>query len=246
MQKKIGLIGFPLTHSFSKSFFEEKIKKEAINNLIFENFEIEQLHQFPTLLASNPSLIGLAVTIPHKVSIQSYLDQIDTLAVQIGSVNCIRISNGNTIGFNTDAVGFKKSIQQCITTKPKRALILGTGGSSKTVQYVLHQMGISTTLVSRKSDPANQILGYNDLQSDLIKEHRLIVNTTPLGMYPETDAAPDILYHELTAEHFLFDLIYNPQETSFLEKGKLMGAKICNGLDMLYFQAEENWRIWNQ
>lgn len=245
--KIYGLIGFPLSHSFSVSYFTEKFRKESIADSKYLNFPIETIEEFRNLLDNNPDLLGLNVTIPYKEKVIDYLDRVDDVAGKIGAVNTIKIENINEVrtltGYNTDAPGFLKALQPFLSEEITSALILGTGGASKAVQFALQNSGIKTTLVSRLVDKADTI--YKDLSDNIIQDNLLIVNASPLGTYPEIDNCPDIPYNSLTRKHILFDLVYNPELTLFMKKGREMGANILNGYQMLVNQAEESWKIWN-
>jgi shikimate dehydrogenase len=240
--RRFGLIGYPLTHSFSQRYFTEKFQREGIKNCIYENFEVENISRLPFLLRQFPDLHGLNVTIPHKEEMITLLNFQSDVVKEIGACNCIRIEQGLLHGFNTDVTGFERSLSNFLQENPVAALILGTGGSSKAVAYVLKKLKISFSLVSRK--PAAGQLSYEQLTEKVMAEHRLIINTTPLGMYP-AEKAPSIPYQFLGPGHYLFDLIYNPSKTIFLGKGEKQGAHIKNGYEMLEIQAEESWRIWN-
>ncbi len=240
---KYGLIGYPLKHSFSQRFFTEKFERENID-AIYLNFEIPEITQLPEIIESNPELQGLNVTIPYKESVITFLDELDDTAREIGAVNTIRISNGKLKGFNTDTYGFMQSIMPLLEPMHSRALILGTGGSSKAVAWSLKKMGIDYLFVSRKPENSNEI-GYSELDNEVIRQSKIIINTTPRGMFPQIDDAPEIPYESITASHLLFDLIYNPEETLFLKKGRAQQAKTRNGLEMLQLQAERSWQIWN-
>ena len=246
--KTYGLIGYPLEHSFSQKYFTGKFEKEGINAR-YLNFPIPSINDFPDLFLHHPYLAGLNVTIPYKEQIFKYLDEVDPVAEKIGAVNVIRITWDNqkyTLkGYNSDIVGFKTSIFPLLTIDHKKALVLGTGGASKAVVEALKQLNIEFRYVSRTPKDKNTI-SYDSLTKEIVSEHKLIINTTPLGMFPKTDACPDIPYDALTSEHLLYDLVYNPEETLFLKKGKEKGAKTKNGLEMLFLQAEEAWRIWNE
>ncbi|MCF8372046.1 MAG: shikimate dehydrogenase [Bacteroidales bacterium] len=243
--KKYGLIGYPLGHSFSKKYFTEKFLKERIN-AAYENYPIEAISEFPKLLRSQPALCGLNVTIPYKEEIIPYLDELDETAKEVGAVNTIQISRQgkkiHTKGFNTDVFGFEKMIAPELNPGHNSALILGTGGASKAVAYVLKKLGIDFTFVSRYSQ--TDIFSYADLSSEIVKNSHVIINTTPLGMFPHVDGLPNLDYSALTPEHLLVDLIYNPEETLFLKKGKAQGATSLNGLKMLRYQAEKAWEIF--
>ncbi|MBN2612256.1 MAG: shikimate dehydrogenase [Bacteroidales bacterium] len=246
--KLYGLIGFPLKHSFSQKYFTEKFEKGNISSCRYENFPLEDIGDFKELIHNNKDLAGLNVTIPYKQGVIMFLDEVDVTAREIGAVNTIKIYRNKSKlrlkGFNTDAYGFKNSLSPYIEGYHKKALVLGTGGSSKAVNYVLNSIGFQVTRVSRKPLPGSQI-GYGQVDEELISQNLLIVNTTPLGMFPDTDACPDIPYHLLTEKHVLFDLIYNPAETLFLKRGREKGAVTINGLPMLHAQAEKAWEIWN-
>ncbi len=241
--RRYGLIGYPLTHSFSEKYFAEKFAKEGINDAIYQNFQISQISEIAGLLEKYPDLLGFNVTIPHKENILPLLSSQSSVVRDIGACNCVRIHGKSLAGHNTDVIGFEKSIRNFLKDFSIKALILGTGGSSKAVAFVLHNLGIEFMLVSRKS--VENGLTYEELNEQLIKEYRLIINTTPLGMYP-VEKYPEIPYEYLSSAHYLYDLIYNPSKTVFLAKGEVMGARIKNGHEMLEIQAEESWRIWNE
>ena len=242
--RRFGLIGKTLKHSFSKTFFENKFLTEGIKDCSYENFELRSPDELSILIRDNPEIRGLNVTIPYKEQVIPYLDHKNDVVENTGACNCISVVNSELFGFNTDVIGFKSSLQSKLKPQHKSALVLGSGGASKAVQYALKESGISYTVVSRHKG-FNQ-LGYEDLGKDCLQENKLIINTTPLGMYPAVHDDPPIPYEYLTSEHFLFDLIYNPAKTKFLEKGEQKGAQIANGYEMLVLQAEESWRIWNQ
>jgi len=242
--KKFGLIGFPLSHSFSKKYFTEKFNKESIKDACYELFELKQISDFPGFIKNNPDIIGLNVTIPYKGSIIPYLDELDEIAEEVGAVNTVKVQSSKLIGYNTDVVGFKESLLKFLpgdSPENFKAMILGTGGGAKAVRVVFKNLGIDYQLVSRQK-PSTQ---YNELTEEIVKQHKLIINTTPLGMFPDVNKYPEIPYQAIDHSHFLFDLVYNPEETLFLRKGKEKGAKIKNGLEMLYLQAERSWEIWN-
>jgi shikimate dehydrogenase len=243
MLKKYGLIGYPLSHSFSKGYFTEKFKKEGIENAAYETYPLEKISDFTTLLQNNPELVGLNVTIPYKEAIIPYLDELSEEAKKIGAVNTIKIINGKKIGYNSDVVGFEKSLIQHLKPTHNKALVLGTGGAAKAVWFVLKKLNIPYLKVSRTA--SENIIAYDTISIDLVKEYPLIINTTPLGMSPKLESKPDIPYQALTKNHFLYDLVYNPQTTLFLEMGQKMGATIQNGLPMLHGQAERSWELWN-
>ena len=240
--RTFGLIGFPLTHSFSARYFAEKFNREGIEECVYKNFQIESIEEFSTLIKTE-KLSGLNITIPYKESVIEYLDEIDATADAIGAVNCIKFSEGKMIGYNTDVFGFSESLKKFIGDAHPEALILGTGGSSKAVSYALDQLNIRYKFVSRRKKA--EWFTYHDLTDDIISQYKLIINTTPIGMFPDISSEPALPYGHLSEEHFLFDLIYNPGETRFLQEGALHGAHTQNGLEMLYLQAEKNWAIWN-
>lgn len=241
--KRYGLIGRTLKHSFSKNYFTKKFEEDGLSDYSYENFELEAIKEFPLLLTRNPDIRGLNVTIPYKEEVLPFLTDKNEVVAKIGACNCIKLEGEKLIGFNTDVVGFDKSLKQQLRPHHKKALILGTGGASKAIAYVLQQADIEFDFVSRKR--AENILGYENLSEEILSSHHLIINTTPLGMWPNVDASPPVPYEFLTPNHFLFDIIYNPAKTQFLEEGEKRGAQICNGYDMLIEQAEESWRIWN-
>ena len=241
--RKFGLIGFPLSHSFSKKYFTEKFEKEGLNNCSYENFPLPVIDELKQLL-SLPGLEGLNVTIPYKEQVLSFLDYSSDIVKKIKACNCIKIKEGKLFGFNTDVFGFENSLKKKIMSSiHKQALVLGTGGSAKAVIYVLENLGIKFKSVSRK--PSAQSLSYEQLTKEIMPDYKLIINTTPLGMFPNVVEAPPIPYQYLTSDHFLFDLIYNPEKTLFLKKGEEQGTLIQNGYEMLVLQSEENWKIWN-
>ena len=239
-----GLIGFPLSHSFSKKYFAEKFEKEGISDCRYENFPIESIKEIPKLLKGHPNLEGLNVTIPYKEQVLPFLHSKNNIVEAINAANCITVRNGQLRGHNTDVAGFKQSLEPLLRQHHTKALILGTGGASKAVEFVLHKKNIACHYVSRKQQPG--YFTYEQLTPELMADHTLIINTTPLGMYPSVNEAPPIPYETLTASHYLFDLVYNPAKTLFLQKGEERGASIKNGEDMLIIQAEESWKIWNQ
>ena len=243
---KYGLIGFPLGHSFSVSFFNEKFTNENINAR-YINFEIPQIDELPEILASNPELKGLNVTIPYTQKVISYLDDISPEAKSIGAVNVIRITHKgkNPIlkGFNSDVIGFTRSIEPMLEKFHKKALILGTGGASKAIEYGLNTLGLETLFVSRTK--RDGCITYDEVSPELVKEYNVIVNCTPVGMYPKADSCPDLPYEAMGSHNILYDLIYNPDETLFMKKGAEHGATTKNGLEMLLLQAFASWDFWN-
>ncbi len=245
--KKYGLIGYPLGHSFSKNFFNEKFHSESID-AEYVNFEIPSIKEFPTVLATTPELAGLNVTIPYKEQVIPYLDELDEAAKAIGAVNVIKFVNhkGKTrlVGYNSDVIGFTQSIEPLLEPQHKKALILGTGGASKAIHYGLLQLGLECTFVSRTKREG--MLTYEDLIPEVMDEYKVIVNCTPVGMYPHADLYPAIPYECLTPNHLLYDLLYNPDTTLFMKKGADQGAVTKNGLEMLLLQAFGAWDIWNK
>ena len=242
--KMYGLIGYPRSHSFSKGFFKEKFEKENITGCQYENYPIPGITEFTTLLEEHPQLQGLNVTIPYKEVVIPFLDELSDAAARIGAVNCIHFNGGKKTGYNTDVIGFTKSLQPLLQPHHTRALVLGTGGAAKAIMYALEQLGIAYTVVSRR--PENGAIAYEALDQATMEAHTVIVNTTPLGMYPRVDTFPEIPYQYLSSRHLLYDLVYNPAETAFLQKGAAQGATIKNGHEMLILQAEASWEIWNK
>lgn len=243
---KYGLIGYPLGHSFSVSFFNEKFANEKINAR-YINFEIPQIEDLPEILASNPELKGLNVTIPYKQKVISYLDELSSEARSIGAVNVIRVTHkGKGIilkGFNSDVIGFTRSIEPMLESIHKKALILGTGGASRAIEYGLKSLGLETLFVSRNKKEG--CITYEEVTPQIIKDYNVIVNCTPLGMYPKSDTCPQLPYEAMDSHTILYDLIYNPDETLFLKKGAEHGASTKNGLEMLLLQAFASWEFWN-
>ncbi|MBN1951975.1 MAG: shikimate dehydrogenase [Bacteroidales bacterium] len=246
--KTFGLIGYPLGHSFSQKYFTEKFKREGLADHCYENFPLEHIGLLSELLERQADICGLNVTIPYKQQVIPFLDEVDEQALEIGAVNTIRITGkGNERklkGFNTDVFGFERPLLKVLTKEHTSALVLGTGGASKAVAYILSRHGLTVKFVSRR--PVNEtILSYEQVSPELVRASKVIVNCSPLGMHPNTDSCPDIPYEALTSEHILYDLIYNPEKTLFLKKGEEKKASLLNGLPMLYIQAEEAWKIWN-
>ena len=243
-----GLLGKSLSHSFSKSYFEDKFKREDLVNFTYSNFDVENLDTLHQIIADN-NIKGLNVTIPYKEKVISLLNDIDPVAKEIGAVNCIKISKENDQlflkGFNTDYYGFGQSIKPFLEPIHQKALILGTGGASKAIYYALKNVGVDVYFVTTGEKKASNYFHYSELNEYILNAFKLIVNCTPLGMYPKTEAFPDIPYQHITNQHLLYDLIYNPETTLFLQKGKEKGAVIINGLNMLKLQADKAWEIWN-
>lgn len=243
--RTFGLIGKKLGHSFSKEYFTEKFEEEGIQDASYELYELASMKDFPDLLGDNRQLAGLNVTVPYKEAVIPFLEALDDAAARIGAVNTISIKGGKTKGYNTDYIGFRDTLLPFYpVNEAGKALVLGTGGASKAVCAALSDLGVSYKLVSRKADAG--ILTYEEITPTLLQEYNLIVNTTPLGMQPDVNAFPTIPYSALTSQHYLYDLVYNPEITTFLEKGMQAGAHTKNGLNMLYGQAEAAWKIWNR
>jgi shikimate dehydrogenase len=242
--RRFGLIGKTLKHSFSKNYFAQKFTREGIRDCSYENFELPSIDQFPELIAEGRDLSGLNITIPYKEEVLQFLDKKTDAVNAVGACNCIKIINGELHGYNTDAVAFEDTLKKELKPHHQCALILGSGGASKAIQYALKKLGIDFLVVSRHKK-TNQ-LGYEDLSEEVIRGHQVLVNTTPLGMYPSIDNDPPIPYTALTHRHLLYDLIYNPPKTKFLAQGEQQGAQIINGYEMLVMQAEESWKIWNK
>lgn len=239
--KKYGLIGYPLTHSFSPQYFADKFQREGIGNISYKAYSLASVDLVCGLI--DEGHLGLNVTIPYKETVIPYLDELSDAAAEIKAVNTIKNVNGRLIGYNTDVIGFESTLLDLLDgTMPSKALILGSGGAAKAVKYVLRKLGIKYTTISRSAP----YLTYQELTPQLIAAHKLIVNTTPLGMSPNDNSYPNLAYEAIGDKHFLYDLIYNPEKTIFLEKGRANGAKIKNGYDMLIKQAEASWTIWNQ
>lgn len=246
-ERIFGLAGKPVSHSHSAEMFNEKFHREGIP-AEYRNFEIDDASQVRYLAEANPKLCGLNITSPYKTDVLKYLDRTDGAASEIGAVNVVKIVRGEAglelVGYNTDHIGFWQSLEPMLNGRSVKALVLGTGGASKAVCYALGKAGIEYKVVSRSSDFS--IMGYYELSPSVMEEHQLIVNCTPVGMSPDTGASPDIPYAYLTGNHILYDLIYNPETTMFMEKGSSHGATVCNGAEMLRIQADESWKIWNE
>ncbi|SFA69525.1 shikimate dehydrogenase [Flavobacterium swingsii] len=244
--KKLGLLGKNISYSFSQNYFTTKFKKEGIADAFsYQNFDIQNIDEFTEILQNNPNLIGLNVTIPYKETIISFLDELSENAKEIGAVNTIRISpNGKLFGDNTDFFGFNKSLESLLKTHHKKALILGTGGAAKAVAFGLKKLNIESVFVSRHEK--ENTITYDQINAKTFDDYQIIINCTPLGTSPKTELFPDIPYQYFTSKHIAFDLIYNPEKTEFLKKAESHGAIIKNGYDMLVFQAEKAWEIWNE
>lgn len=237
-----GLIGFPVSHSFSPKFFKEKFVRESIN-AVYTAFALEHISDLPKLLRQHPELRGLNVTIPHKQSVIPLLDELDPVAEQIGAVNCITIQNGRTKGFNTDVIGFVNSLKPILRPHHTHALVLGTGGASKAICHALQSLDIQYRLVSR-TPASDEIWSYEQIDSSVLEVYSLLINTTPLGTYPDIENCPPLPYQYLSTSHLLYDLVYNPEETQFLKLGRSKGAATKNGFEMLQLQALAAWDIW--
>ena len=243
-----GLIGYPLSHSVSRQYFSQKFEREQLSNCRYDLFAIEHIDLLPDLLQQNPNLCGLNVTIPYKQSVLAYINEQSPAVQQIGAVNCIKIKQGRLIGYNTDVIGFEQSLIPLLQAHHKAALVLGNGGAAKAVCWVLQKLGIPYTIVSRQAsnNNNNNSLSYEAITAHIMAQHTIVVNTTPLGMYPNTDAAPALPYHFFSPNHLCYDLVYNPTETRFMQQAAKYGAVTKNGLDMLHLQAEAAWAIWNE
>lgn len=241
--REFGLVGLSLQHSFSQRYFTEKFFREGISDAVYSNYELPSIDLLPILVKQNTRLQGLNVTIPYKEQVLPFLDHLTPLVEKTGACNCIRITDGKTTGYNTDVPGFMNALKPFLKTWHKRALVLGSGGASKAVRYALDELDISYTLVSRKQTQNG--LGYEDIDQAVFDEHKIIINTTPLGQYPNVDDDPPLPYDFAGSEHLFFDLVYNPPKTKFLSEGEKRGATITNGQSMLVLQAEESWKIWN-
>ncbi|OHT45378.1 MULTISPECIES: shikimate dehydrogenase family protein [Flavobacterium] len=245
LRRRFGLLGRNISYSFSKGYFTEKFSDEVFAGNSYENFDISEINYFTELVKNNPDLKGLNVTIPYKEQVIPFLDKLSKKAALIGAVNTIKFTkSGKLKGYNTDYYGFKKSLEPLLELHHKKALILGTGGASKGVAFALDELGILYTFVSREAK--DNIIDYNLINATTFDNFQIIINCTPVGTIPDTDACPDIPYEFFTDKHIAYDLIYNPAETEFLKRAKEKGAVIKNGYDMLIFQAEKAWKIWNK
>ena len=237
-----GLIGYPLGHSFSRQFFTEKFEKEGIDAQ-YLNFEIPNIEEFPDIIKNNPNLRGLNVTIPYKQQVMQYLDDISEEAREIGAVNVVKIATEGLTGYNSDVIGFMESIKPLLKPHHRKALILGTGGASKAIRYGLEKkLGLETLFVSRSAREG--MITYEDVNEAVLKEYEVIVNCSPVGMYPHVDECPALPYETMNENHLLYDLVYNPLETLFMKKGAAQGATVKNGLEMLHLQAIASWEFW--
>ncbi len=247
--KTYGLIGYRLGYSFSKGFFTDKFEKEGLKDYEYVNFELDTIKEFPGIFEKNDHIAGLNCTIPYKQEIMPYLDEINEEAAKVGAVNTVKIVRSadgvRLIGYNTDIYGFENSLKPMLNEKHKKALILGTGGASKAIKYILDKLGIEYVSASIEDELFEKEIRYNQIDETLIKESLVIINATPLGTHPKVDTCADIPYEHITSDHVLFDLVYNPEKTLFMKKGKAQGASVKNGLEMLHGQAIKAWEIWN-
>jgi shikimate dehydrogenase len=239
-----GLIGYPLSHSFSQKYFTEKFAREGIDDALFENFSIPSVDDISKIIETHPSLKGMSVTIPYKRSIINFLDKKSNIVEKINACNCIKIEDGKLTGFNTDVIGFEKSFVKKLQPYHQKALILGTGGAASAVEFVLNKLKIDFQFVSRTKKETAFL--YGKLNEEILSEYQIIINCSPVGTFPNVDEAPEIPYQYISPQHYLFDLVYNPAKTKFLLMGEKQKATIQNGYEMLVLQAEENWRIWNE
>lgn len=244
-QVTFGLVGRNISYSFSRGYFTDKFKNEGIENHQYINFDLQEISALKDVIRiKEKGLKGLNVTIPYKQEVQQFLTSLDKDAEEIGAVNTIKLNDdGTVVGYNTDVYGFQKSIEPCLQAHHKKALILGTGGASKAVAFAFKKLGIAYKFVSRVA--TDQIFGYEEITEEVLNEYTVVVNCSPLGTSPKVELKPEIPYQFLTSDHILYDLIYNPAETTFLRLGKEQGATIKNGLEMLELQAEKAWEIWN-
>ena len=238
-----GLIGNPVKHSFSSKFFNNFFKKNELTNHSYNLYKLDNISEIKDFFF-NKNIAGLNITIPYKESIINYLDKIDNTAKCVNAVNCVKITKTEAIGYNTDIIGFEKSLNNFVDQEIKNALILGSGGASKAIEFVLKKLKINYKIVSRNKT-GYKYISYNDLDKATINNHKLIINTTPLGTFPNTEEKPNIPYTYLSKSHSLFDLVYNPEKTAFLKAGEQIGCNIKNGQEMLEIQALESWKIWN-
>jgi shikimate dehydrogenase len=242
--KQFGIIGYPLAHSFSQKYFTQKFLDENLNDCTYQMFPIQTIDELKNVLQNNPDLKGLNVTIPHKKAVVNLLTDTTNLPLSLQACNCIKINDGKLIGFNTDAIGFENSLIPLLKPHHTKALVLGNGGAATAVKYVLNKLKIEYKVVSRNLHNDSNFT-YEDIDETILNQYSIIINTTPLGTFPNVDECATIPYQYLTNQHLLYDLVYNPDKTLFLQKGEQQGATIKNGYEMLIIQAEENWRIWN-
>jgi len=244
--KLYGLIGYPLGHSFSKQYFTEKFEREGLKDCFFDAFPIKTITEFNNVLDTNPDLKGLGVTIPYKEQVLPFVDELSEEVRFIGATNSIKITGKKLIAYNTDIIGFEQSFIKALQPSHTRALVLGTGGASKAVQYVLRKLGIQYLVVTRNEILNEGFINYSAIDEKVMDENRIIINCTPVGMSPNENATPELPYYLITTNHYLYDLVYKPAKTLFLQKGEAMGAIIENGYEMLLIQAEASWKIWNE
>ena len=247
--KTFGLIGYRLGYSFSKKFFTEKFEAEKLEGYQYVNFELDSIEDFPAIFEQYENIGGLNCTIPYKQQLMRYMDEIDEEAAQVGAINTVKIireGDGRILkGFNTDIYGFENSLRPLLSGKHRKALILGTGGASKAIRHILSKLGIDYVSASIEEQLFDREIRYSDIDTAMIGDHLVIINATPLGTFPKVEACPDIPYEAITADHVLFDLVYNPEVTTFMKKGQEKGAVTRNGLEMLHLQAIKAWEIWN-
>jgi len=247
--KTYGLVGYRLGYSFSKGFFTEKFEKENLKEHEYVNFELDTIDEFPAIFEKNDHIAGLNCTIPYKQQIVPFLDEIDEEAETVGAINTVKIIRDETKvklkGFNTDIYGFENSLKPMLNEKQRKALILGTGGASKAIKYILEKLGMNYVSASIEEQLNENEIRYEQIDEALLRDYLVVINATPLGTFPKVDTCPNIPYEFLTADHVLFDLVYNPEETLFMKKGKEKGATVKNGLEMLHLQAIKAWEIWN-
>lgn len=243
--QQYGIIGYPLIFSFSQNYFTKKFLDEGIVDASYSIYPIERADEIKNILRQNPMLKGLNVTIPHKKNILPFLTNTVNLPLGLHACNCIKIDGERLIGYNTDVIGFEKSLLPLLKQHHTKALVLGNGGAADAVKYCLKNLGITFFVVGRKMTDEIDVL-YENLTEEILQQHLLIINTTPVGTFPHIDESPNLPYQHFTHKHLLYDLIYNPTKTMFLQKGEEQGATIKNGYEMLILQAEENWRIWNE
>jgi shikimate dehydrogenase len=241
--RQFGLIGFPLSHSFSKGYFANHFLTEKILDAHYENFPIESIDAFTSLWENNPSLLGLNVTIPYKKLVIPFLQYPSSVVQSIHACNCIKLHEGALYGYNTDVIGFEQSLLPFLQPHHQKALIFGTGGAAAAVEWVLKKLGIEYQLVSRTAKESS--ITYASLSPEVIAAHTLLIHTSPVGTFPNVDETPNLPYEAITSKHHLYDLVYNPAETKFLALGKAQGASTQNGLEMLHLQADASWEIWN-
>lgn len=239
--KKIGIIGFPLKHSFSQRYFTDKFKREGIDDFSYSQYEIDNISELSNVLKDS-EIVGFNVTIPYKEQIIPFLSQIDSVASEIGAVNCVKCESGHLIGYNTDIYGFENSLLELISDKRPKALVFGTGGASKAVCYVLAKIGVEYLIVSRKSKQG--VISYEECNERVLKEYKLLINTTPLGTFPDVNTSVNIPYEMIDKDCYAYDLVYNPADTQFIREARHRGAKVMSGYKMLVLQAEKGWDIF--